>query len=122
MAKPTYTDILPNAILCDDVTDIPSTLSTASPGVFLPAAFFTNAGLTDLTKLSNPEVVILSVLQAAYEWYQTDTTEEPGLEFDAKRVAYDSDRNGSTAFSFSFGVTAYKATPIPVLDPDDLLV
>jgi hypothetical protein len=121
MAKPQFPDVLPQAILCDDVSDIPGTLSPTSPGVFLPAEFFTAVGLTDLTKLSNPETVILSVLLAAYDWYQTDTTEEPGLEFDVRRVAYDTDRNGQPAFSFSYGVTAYKTTTPPVLDPDDLI-
>lgn len=117
MAKPTYAQILPSAIIVDDVADIPNTVSSTAPGVFLPWEFFTAAGMNDTDSLSDPESVITAIIKNMYDFYRNDGTENPGIEVDEVRTTV-TQRDNQPKYTFQYGLSVFQAFNAPTLDPD----
>lgn len=119
MAKPTYNQILPNAIIVDDPSDLPNTVSPTSPGVFLPWEFFEAAGTDDPATLTDPESVITSVIKNMYAFYRNDGTENPAIEVDEVRTTI-TQRDNVDKFTWQYGLSIFQDFNAPTLDPDTI--
>lgn len=117
MAKPTFADILPGVEVVEDVADIAATVSPTSPGVFIPWTLFSAQGVDNLESLDNPEAVLTAIIMAAKNFYRTDTTEQPNIEYDEPRPTIIS-RNNENKLAYQYGITFYQDFAMPNLDPD----
>lgn len=120
MALPTYNDLIPGAVVVDELADLPTTVVTTEPALIIPWSFFLAQGLDVPANLLDPEKMMTCLLKSMQTWYASDNTEQPALEFDPIRISRTDNRNGNPADSFAFGITVYQSTSRATLDPDSI--
>jgi hypothetical protein len=121
MAKPTIVQLfgVGTAVISDPL-DISPAISATNPALVIPYTAL-NAGLLSVVdSMSDPEKILVAMLNMITEWYQTDNTEDPIFEATAIREATQTRRNQRMR-SYSYELTAYRPLPTtPTIDPDTI--
>ncbi len=121
MAKPTITQLFgTGTTVISDPLDVPVTVSATNPALVIPFTAL-NAGLLNVVaSMTDPEKVLVALMNIITAWYLSDNTEDPIIEATAVREATQTRRNQRMR-SYSFELTAYRPLPTsPTIDPDTL--
>jgi hypothetical protein len=121
MAKPTIPQLFGvGTVVITDPLDVPDTISAANPALVIPYTAL-NAGLLNvIASMSDPEKILVALLNIITSWYQTDNTEDPIFEATAVREATQTRRNQRMR-SYAYELTAYRPLPTtPTIDPDTI--
>lgn len=126
MATPTITDYFgSDSAVLSSSADIETfltekSISATNPVLLVPYTSLTVAGLSLVTKFSNPEVLFACLVKMVSVWTRNDTTETNSIELAAPRPGITT-RNGQQRKSYNYDLTVYgKALENTDIDPDDI--
>lgn len=121
MAKPTLIQIFgAGTQVIDDATDVPATITAANPALLIPMSALSAGLLTVVDSMSDPEKVLIAVLNMATAWYRSDNTEDPIIEAAEVRESNITRRNQRHR-GFAYEFTAHQPLPAtPTVDPDTI--
>jgi hypothetical protein len=119
MAKPTIVQLFgTGALLIDDATDVPATVTAANPAILIPMSALSAGLLTVITSMADPEKVFIAILNIATAWYRNDNTEDPIIEAADIRESNITRRNQRHR-GFAYEFTAHQPlAATPTVDPD----
>ncbi|MGL5062196.1 MAG: hypothetical protein ACRC62_19650 [Microcoleus sp.] len=127
MAKPTLADYFGDASLVSgDPAAIETFLdeknvSATNPAFVVTFSSLAPAGLSNVQKFSDPEVIFASFIKFVSLWTRGDTTETNAIELGAARPSI-TQRNGQQRKSFNYDCTIYgSVVDVTDIDPDDII-
>jgi hypothetical protein len=121
MSKPTIPQIFGvGASLIDDAADVPATVTAANPAILIPMSALSAGLLTAVESMTDPEKVLIALLNIATTWYRSDNTEDPIIEAAEIRESNITRRNQRHR-GFAYEFTAHQPLPAsPTVDPDTI--
>lgn len=123
MAKPTLAQVFGagSIVITDPLDASLNSVSAAAPALVIPFAALSSIGLLNVAaSMSDPEKLLVALMNISTNWYRSDATEDPIIEASDIRESTVTRRNQKMR-AYSFEYTVHKPLPAsPTIDPDTI--